>query len=187
MPKARAISRLPIGVVLSMMNASNSSRLGTRPLAIGSSAGWPFFGLGLHLLLGRDLLLLAGHLLGRILAGVVGSDGRRLLGPRGLGLLPAATAVSFGGAFGEQRQSLVDRQLLGLQIARHGGVDAGVLDVHAVAAVIELDRRFVGGMVADDANRLHRGAAASAGLGLAQQRHGAVHADVEHALRGRDR
>src|SRR5260221_9364929 len=102
MPKARAISRLPIGVVLSLMNASSSSRLGTRPLAIGSGAGRRYVGLGL--LLGRGLLL-GGGLLGRLVAAVIGGDGRRLLGPRGLGLLAAA----FGGAFGEQRHRLVDR------------------------------------------------------------------------------
>src|SRR5260370_15276258 len=159
MPKARAISRLPIGVVLPLMNASSSSRLGTRPLAIGSGAGRRYFGLGFRLLPGRGLLL-GGRLLGRLLAGVVGSGGRGLLRPRRLGLLAAA----FGGAFGQQRHRLVDRQLLGLQIARHGGVDAVVLHIHAVAAVIELDRRVVAVMVADDAERLHRGAAASRGL-----------------------
>jgi hypothetical protein len=53
-PKARAISRLPTGVALSLMNASSSSRVGTRPLAIGSGAPR---GLGLRLALGRGLLL----------------------------------------------------------------------------------------------------------------------------------
>src|SRR6266404_4029903 len=101
MPKARAISRLPIGVVLSLMNASSSSRLGTRPLPIGSGAARRYVVFGL--LLGRCLL--GGGLLGRLVAAVIGGDGRRLLGPRSLGLLAAA----FGGAFGEQRHHLVDR------------------------------------------------------------------------------
>ena len=56
-PKARAISRLPIGVALSRMKASSSSRVGTLPLAIGSSAGRGV-GLGLGgLALGRGFLL----------------------------------------------------------------------------------------------------------------------------------
>src|SRR5437868_15252934 len=97
MPKARAISRLPIGVVLSLMNASSSSRLGTRPLAIGSGAGRRYFSLGLCLLFWG--LLLGGRLLRRLLAAVVGGDRRRLLGPLGLGLL----AATFGSAFGQQR------------------------------------------------------------------------------------
>src|SRR5258708_40063830 len=104
MPKARAISRLPIGVVLSLMNASSSSRLGTRPLAIGSGAARRCFGLGLCLLLGRGLLL-GGRLLGRLVAGVVGGDGRRPLGPRRLGLL----AAPFCRALCPQPHGLVDR------------------------------------------------------------------------------
>src|SRR5437588_3293263 len=122
------------------MNASSSSRVGTRPLAIGPGARRNG---GLRLALGW------GFLLGlRLLAGVVGGDGRRLLlGTRRLGLLAAA----LGRALGQQRNRLVDRQLLGLEVARHRGVDAVVLHVHAVAAVIELDRRLVRRMIADDA------------------------------------
>src|SRR5437660_5339938 len=112
------------------MNARSSSRVGTRPLGIGSGARRRFLGLCLRLLLGRCLLLGLGGL-GRRFAGVVGGDGRGLLGARSLGLL----ATAFGRALGQQRNRLVDGQLLGLEIARHGGVDAVVLHVHAVAAV----------------------------------------------------
>src|SRR5437762_1153065 len=130
------------------MNASSSSRVGTRPLAIGSGARRGFLGLGFGLLLGRCLLLGRRLLCRRLVAGVVGGDRRRLLRARRLGLLAAA----LGGALGQQRHRLVDRQLLGLEVARHRGVDAGVLHVHAVAAIIELDRRLVVGVVADDAD-----------------------------------
>src|SRR6185312_5501638 len=54
------------------------------------------------------------------------------------------------------------------------------------AAFVELDRRAVAGMRADRAQRLG-GAAAARGLGLRQQRDRAVHADLQHALVGRDR
>src|SRR5260221_11147236 len=101
MPKARAISRLPIGVVLSLMNASSSSRLGTRPLAIGSGAGRRYVGLGL--LLGRGLLL-GGGLLGRLVPAFIGGGGPRLLGPRG----PGRLARPLGSAFGETRHRRVD-------------------------------------------------------------------------------
>ena len=94
----------------------------------------------------------------RRVAGVVGRRrGGAFLARTGLGLLAAA----LGGALGQQRHRLLERQLLGLEVARHGGVDAAVLHVEAVAAVVELDRRLVGRMVADDADRLDGGAAAA--------------------------
>src|SRR5262249_57863476 len=98
-PKARAISRLPTGVVLSLMKARSSSRVGTLPLAIGAGARrrLALRGLG-GLLLGRRFLLLGGF---RRLAGVVGGDRRRLL-LRGLRLLPAALR----GALRQQRHRL---------------------------------------------------------------------------------
>src|SRR5215831_4788249 len=104
------------------MNARSSWRVGTRRLAICSGARWRFLGFGLSLLLGSRLL-------GRLLARIVGRHRGGLLGLGGAWPLLAATPIGaiLGRALGEQRDRLVDRQLLGLQIARHRGVDAVVL------------------------------------------------------------
>src|SRR5476651_2005769 len=98
------------------MNASSSSRVGTRPLAIGSGTRRGFYGLGFGRSLGLFLgccLLLGGGLLrglvsGLVAARIVGGDGRGLLRSHDLWLL-----ATFCRALGQQRDGLVDRQLFG--------------------------------------------------------------------------
>src|SRR5260370_6982247 len=115
--QARAISRLPTGVALSRRKASSSPRVGTLPLAIGSSAGRRL-GLGLGgLALGRGFLLVSFRFLFFVVVRVVGRRGNchavgfrlgRLLGA------PRLLAFALGPALGVQRHPLAESQLFRL-------------------------------------------------------------------------
>src|SRR5437763_4786064 len=96
------------------MKASSSSRVGTRPLAIGTRA-WRSLVLALAFTLGFGGLALGGCLLlrgGRLrrIAGIVGGHGRLLPGAHRLGRLAA-----LGDALGQQRHRLLDLSSSGLR------------------------------------------------------------------------
>ncbi len=116
---------LDLGFVLWRFGHLISSRRMPPPSSSVRRSWRPFGGC----LLGR------GFLGCRFLGG--GLLGRRLLGG---GLAGGFLAAGLGGAFGDQFERLLERDLLGLDALGQGGVDLALVDVGAIAAIAHRDR-----------------------------------------------
>src|SRR5512142_1917920 len=89
-----------------------------------------------------------------------------------------ALGLALAGLGRDQLERLLERHGVDHLLVRKRGVHLAVLHVRAVAPGVERDGLAVLGMLAQDLERPTR----AEGLGLLQERHGAVAADVEHAL-----